>query len=204
MVQTEIEGHLIVCLRQLLEAKRAAAVWQISHGELFLLWYVQHRDGLVLPGEISEAMSVSTARIARLLHSLEGKGLIRRKKRHGDHRKVFVTLTEAGGVTWRRHTTASTGRIAAIVDELGEADAEEFMRISERIVSISLALSSAEEGETMSRQVPAELILRNRNGTERAFTLTRCGPGHLAMIEALQETCAADHAARAVRSGNER
>jgi hypothetical protein len=39
----------------------------------------------------------------------------------------------------------------------------------------------------MSRQVPAELILRNRNGTERAFTLTRCGPGHLAMIEALQE-----------------
>lgn len=145
MVQTdtEIKETLLSCIRQLISCKEGRISLAAYQGELVLLCYVQHRGGLVLPSEISEAMSVSSSRIARLLNTLEAKGLVYRSHDTVDHRKVFVTLTDEGVRYTEEAFDRIHKRISAIIDALGEEDTEEFIRISKKIISISLALSSA-------------------------------------------------------------
>ena len=91
-------------------------------------------------------MSVSTARIARLLNTLESRCLIIREMDQTDRRRVFVTLTEEGNRRVEAVYQRVHRRITAIINELGEEDTETFVRIAERIVSISIALNSKETG----------------------------------------------------------
>jgi DNA-binding MarR family transcriptional regulator len=109
--------------------------------------HLKRQSNLVLPSELSEAMSVSTARIARLLNTLEDRGLIQRSMDLSDRRKIVVRLTEAGeryleAVYERTHRRAS-----AVIDALGAEDTEAFIRIAEKIVDISRSLGAEETGE---------------------------------------------------------
>ena len=65
-------------------------------GELFVLNYLDHREGEVHPKELSEKMAVSTARIARLLNHMEEKSLVTRLPDPGDNRQIIVQLTPDG------------------------------------------------------------------------------------------------------------
>ena len=78
-----------------------------------------------------------------VLKTLEAKGLVYRSHDTVDHRKVFVTLTDEGVRYTEEAFDRIHKRISAIIDALGEEDTEEFIRISKKIISISLALSSA-------------------------------------------------------------
>ena len=77
-------------------------------GEQFVLGFIAHTEGSVIPSDISAAMGISTARIAAALNNLESKGLITRRIDMSDRRKILVELTEAGrekvaAIGFRRH-----------------------------------------------------------------------------------------------------
>ena len=74
------------------------------HGEQFVLTYVAHHDGSVIPSDISAEMGISTARIAAALGSLESKGLITRRIDEKDRRRILVELTSAGREKEAEHT----------------------------------------------------------------------------------------------------
>ena len=146
MDQTEREERFLACLRQLLGCEEGRSCMAASRGELCLLMHVKRQNGLVLPSELSEAMSVSTARVARLLNTLEDRGLVQRSMDLSDRRKIVVTLTVEGeryleAVYERTHKRAS-----AVIDALGAEDTEAFIRIAEKIADISRSLSAEEAG----------------------------------------------------------
>ena len=127
MDQTEREERLMASLRQLVGCEEGRSCVAASRGELCLLMHLKRQSDLVLPSELSEAMSVSTARIARLLNTLEDRGLIQRSMDLSDRRKIVVKLTEAGeryleAVYERTHRRAS-----AVIDALGAEDTEAFI-----------------------------------------------------------------------------
>ncbi|MEL4105596.1 MarR family winged helix-turn-helix transcriptional regulator [Oscillospiraceae bacterium WX1] len=115
-------------------------------GEMFILHFISHQSGDVLPSELSAAMKTSTARVAMALKSLEGKGLIERRIDKEDRRRVKVSMTQAG----RDMITCQHGemrrRVEQILTVLGEKDTLEYLRIVGRMIEISKNLAANQEG----------------------------------------------------------
>lgn len=102
-------------------------------GEQFVLGFIAHTEGSVIPSDISAAMGISTARIAAALNNLESKGLITRRIDMSDRRKIRVELTEAGREKDAAHTETIMRMITRMLENLGEADAVEFLRILKKL-----------------------------------------------------------------------
>ena len=147
MDQTEREERLMASLRQLVGCEEGRSCMAASRGELCLLMHLKRQSDLVLPSELSEAMSVSTARIARLLNTLEDRGLIQRSMDLSDRRKIVVKLTEAGERYLKEVYKRTHRRASAVIDALGAEETETFIRIAEKIVDISRSLSDEEARE---------------------------------------------------------
>ena len=146
MDQTEREERLMASLRQLVGCEEGRNCVAASRGELCLLMHLKRQSDLVLPSELSEAMSVSTARVARLLKTLEDRALIQRSIDPTDRRRIIVKLTEEGERYLEAVYVRTHKRASAVIEALGAEDTEAFIRIAEKIVDVSRSLS-AEEAE---------------------------------------------------------
>ena len=102
-------------------------------GELFVLNYLDHREGEVHPKELSEKMAVSTARIARLLNHMEEKSLVTRLPDPGDNRQIIVQLTPDGAKAVEGARREVISYLAKMLESLGPEDARAYIRIQEKI-----------------------------------------------------------------------
>ncbi len=109
---------------------------RLARGELLALYYLQCHDGGVYPRELSDEMSVSTARIAAMLRDMEEKGWIVRQEAPSDNRHVLVTLTEEGRSEMRRQREKTLDSVSAALKALGPEDAKELIRILNRLNEI--------------------------------------------------------------------
>lgn len=105
-------------------------------GEIFVLQCVYQYKGELAPGEISNIMDISSARIAATLNSLEKKGLITRQIDLSDRRRIIVELTPAGEDRAEKHNQFVMEDTATLLGLLGERDATEYVRITERLAEL--------------------------------------------------------------------
>ena len=119
--------------------RRAPQNWlgDFSRGELFLLRYLYINDGTAWPGAMRDAMQTSTARIAAALNSMESKGWVKRESDERDHRRKLVHLTETGAAYIEEHRKRALRNITKLLRELGQEDAAEYFRITQRMEVIS-------------------------------------------------------------------
>jgi len=120
-------------LHKMRKRKNEKRINDSLHGEQFVLAYVAHHDGSVIPSDISAEMSISTARIAAALGSLESKGLITRRIDEKDRRRILVELTDAGREKEAEHAKGIMRVLVRMLENLGEADAIEFLRILKKV-----------------------------------------------------------------------
>lgn len=106
---------------------------------MFVLDFLLKHDGQALPGKMGEAMCVSSARTAAVLNALERKGDILRLPDEADHRRVRVVLTEEGRKRIQRVHEDAHQSVKAILTELGDQDAAEFLRLLKRLVTVAQA-----------------------------------------------------------------
>ena len=115
------------------------------HGEMFILDYLERKNGTVMPGELSVMMRDSSARTAIALRNLEQKGYIERDIDKRDRRKILVSITEEGRKLARDERAALLRKMKLIVSELGEEDTREYIRIVGRIAKT--IIKHKEEGK---------------------------------------------------------
>lgn len=101
-------------------------------GEHFILAYVYHHDS-ALPGEMAEIMQTSTAYVAKMLRSLEEKGLISRTLDVNDRRRILVTATEKGKKQAEKDYACVTDGVKWMLKSLGDEDAAALVRILHKI-----------------------------------------------------------------------
>ena len=99
-----------------------------TRGESFILHRIIEKGELV-PGDISGAIGVSSARVAAALNSLERKGFITREIDLNDRRRIIVKPTPAGAEFAEKAQMTHVGMFARMLSLLGEDDAREFVRI---------------------------------------------------------------------------
>ncbi|MCL1977397.1 MAG: MarR family winged helix-turn-helix transcriptional regulator [Candidatus Bathyarchaeota archaeon] len=101
----------------------------------FILFYIELRQE-VLPKDISNAMGVSTARVAIALNELAEKELITREIDDDDRRRIIVKLTPKGRKVSAEQKQKFIDGMAEFLTKLGEHDAKEYVRIMGRIVEM--------------------------------------------------------------------
>lgn len=89
-------------------------------------------------GAISEAMGVSTARVAVLLKKMESKGLITRESDRADARVTVVCLSEAGKTAAERMQENILEHISYVIDQVGM---EKLIQLIELSVEVKAAMS---------------------------------------------------------------
>lgn len=106
-------------------------------GELFILKYLYEKNAAVLPSELSEALGSSTSRISAALGSLEKKVLIHREIDTSNRRNILVTITSAGRERIMAMTKQRHNHLTAILTEMGEKNARDFVRLITLFFEIS-------------------------------------------------------------------
>lgn len=109
---------------------------KLMFGEAFVLKFLHENNNVAYPKELSDAMNVSTARIARLLNKLEENEKITRTPDPNDCRKILVTITTNGIQEVLEHKKRNMVFFASLLEQLGEEDAKEYVRINKKIVNI--------------------------------------------------------------------
>ena len=102
-------------------------------GEMFALHYIAKQEAPVLPGEISDEMNVSSARIAQTLNNIEKKGWITRKIDPSDRRRILVELTPEGQKVDEAQRQCMLDKAIQMLSVLGEEDAKEYVRITGKL-----------------------------------------------------------------------
>ena len=109
---------------------------RLNRGEQSVLQYLLVHESPAHPGDLSRSLEVSTARVAALLGVMEGKGLIARSADPEDNRQVIVTLLPAGIQAIRTIRIQARDAVVRMLEKLGPEDAEEYLRIQKKIVSL--------------------------------------------------------------------
>jgi DNA-binding MarR family transcriptional regulator len=106
------------------------------HGETVILHSIACKNCDVLPGQISDEINVSSARVASALGSLESKGYITRRIDENDRRKILVSATESGKVFAKKQHQEFINGLSSLLTSLGEEDAKEYIRLMNKIAEI--------------------------------------------------------------------
>ncbi len=143
-----ITENFIRRVATLIKLGRPMRYSSFARGSMRILNYLHSQPEPVCAGELSDILDASSARVAAVLRSLEGKGYIARSIDSRDRRKVLVHITEAGEKLIQIRNRELDQYFAQIVDELGEEDAREGLRILDRIIEIAERLEKVPDKAT--------------------------------------------------------
>lgn len=109
---------------------------EFNCGEIGVLSTLAFDQNPVTAGELSEKLNVTTARIARILNSLESKQYIRRKNDRTDRRKIFVTITKKGKELADSTKKEIMDKIVQVIQEVGYDEIQTYISIVLKIKSV--------------------------------------------------------------------
>lgn len=124
--------HTLIFASNLRGKKR---INEIAKGEKFIICYLyQHEKAL--PGEIAGQMRTTTAHVAKMLRSLDERGIVSRTLDETDRRRILVSLTDKGKEVAKSYAEEVTGMLEKLLMTLGEQDAEDYVRITKKVVGV--------------------------------------------------------------------
>lgn len=91
----------------------------------------------VTAGRISDALNISTARVAVLIRKMVGKGLVTKEQGLLDARITIVRLTDLGEKTIREMKEEMYGVMGRVIDAVGIERLTEFLEIAEEIRKVT-------------------------------------------------------------------
>jgi DNA-binding MarR family transcriptional regulator len=136
MDSDDLAKELLHYMHLIQKARNQKLIQEGIQGEAFILHFIKKQRNGVIPGQISESLGISSARVATVLNSLEGKGFITRKIDNDDMRRIIVELTEKGIEQADEQRKRHMKMMKNILMRLGEEDAKEYVRITGKLAGI--------------------------------------------------------------------
>lgn len=135
-------------LKQLLETFDSVNVDKITttlklslKGENLLLLCLHELGGRSTPGKLVEKLDYTAARLSAVIKSLENKGFVKRMKDIGDRRSTIVSITAEGKAHFERLKQEILKNAGIIIENLGEDDVYELLRIVKKLSTITNSLT---------------------------------------------------------------
>ena len=129
LAETLIDYQILLRL-----APVAQKLSNLDKGTFLALNFLMPKQNVTHPKELSQKMSVSSARIAALLNHMEQEGLILRVPDPDDNRQIIISLTNKGEELIKNKRAEVVDLMAETLEELGPDEAETYMRIQKKIL----------------------------------------------------------------------
>lgn len=133
---TQLAERLIDMRTRTPQLKMERTMSQIARGEVLALNYLAANGNQAYPKDMSKALMLTTARIAAMLKSLEGQGMVTRTPDPADNRQVIVSLTKKGAALVEERLSGMVHSVAKMLEALGEEDAKAYVRIQAKLVEL--------------------------------------------------------------------
>lgn len=115
--------------------KNASVLTESVKGENYVLSYLANAPEDVNPKEISNILSVSSARTAVILKNMEKRELVLRYQDPDNHRQTLVKILPAGIEKNLLIKETFANSVSGLIDALGEGDFKQYMDLKKRILS---------------------------------------------------------------------
>lgn len=125
--------EIVEILPTIAHSHKKKVVEKVSKGECHILGILCIHNGELVAGDIARITSVSTARVAAVIKSLEEKGYVNRVPVEGDRRKTKVKITDKGRAVSEDLVQEAITKTSSFLEYLGPEDAENFIRIIHRM-----------------------------------------------------------------------
>lgn len=112
-------------------------------GENMLMSILNSLGGQSTPGEIIQYFDFTPARLSALVKTLEAKGFVKKVHNKKDRRTSTIILTSEGTLHYMRYREQAIKNALVIVEQLGEEDVCEFLRIIKKVSDISNSVSES-------------------------------------------------------------
>ena len=136
MDYTQLAIQLIDLRAAAPQIKMERTMAQAVRGEVLALNYLAANGNRAYPKDMSRALMLTTARVAAMLRSLEGQGLVTRTPDPADSRQVIVTLTEKGVTMVEERRGGMIRSVSKMLEALGEVDAKAYVRIQAKLIEL--------------------------------------------------------------------
>ena len=136
MDYTQLAIRLIDLRAAAPQIKMERTMAQAVRGEVLALNYLAASGNRAYPKDMSRALMLTTARVAAMLRSLEGQGLVTRTPDPADSRQVIVSLTEKGVTLVQERRTGMIRSVSKMLEALGEEDAKAYVRIQAKLIEL--------------------------------------------------------------------
>lgn len=144
----QLAEELVRTIRSLNKSSFVMDLNRYAKGEMLVLNYLyQHREELIVPGDISNFTGTSSARIATILGSLEEQGYLTREIDRTDRRKILVAITEKGESVARTHHDFMLNRLASVLEYMGENESQQFLQSIKTFVEAGKLVLQKQEME---------------------------------------------------------
>ncbi|WP_124101114.1 MarR family transcriptional regulator [Ruminococcus sp. Marseille-P6503] len=111
---------------------------EFFQGELKMLNYLSSNGSdNISPSDLCRNLYMTSARVAAALKSAERKGYVKRRISDSDRRVVIVSLTEEGRRYAQQKKDGLSKKLYRLLEQLGEKDSAELIRIIRRLTEIS-------------------------------------------------------------------
>lgn len=120
------------------QAKAERQMLKRIKGHIFVITYLSANNNKAYPKDLSDAMMVSTARVAVILRQLEENGMITRATDPEDNRQVIVSLTEKGQTTAEKYHSEALESVVKMLEYLGPEDALSYIRIRKKLLKMNM------------------------------------------------------------------
>jgi DNA-binding MarR family transcriptional regulator len=109
------------------KAIEALGMMPLSMSELHIIEAVGDNNGNCIMSDIAHRLRITLPTLTAAADRLEEKGYIQRHRSSADRRRVSVTLTQDGGLAYRRHAEFHTRMVDAFLEGLERAKVPELI-----------------------------------------------------------------------------
>jgi len=138
MTYLELARQLAEVNKKMLKISEYTKMEDANRGENVLLSYLMYHNGEATPAELSEALHVSTARIAVLLNKMERKKLVERQKHPDNNRNTIVKLLPAGKKLNEEKEKDFNQGVISFFETLGEEKAALFVELQSELANFMI------------------------------------------------------------------
>ena len=133
MDYSDLSGDFLKTMYKFYRNRPQKQIHNAMHGEAFVLHFIAQSDDFVIPGDIENAMNISSARVTAVLNGLENKGLVTRRIDSADRRRTILTLTPEGETKVSEDTKQLLELAVEMLEFLGDEDSRHFLRILNKL-----------------------------------------------------------------------
>lgn len=135
--RVEAIGELIKRFKPRFDVEQVSGLTVNELSVLLTIYGLSKKNSSLTMSDVGEVIGLCRPAMSQVAVKLESKGMIKRETDKSDRRKVLVSVTKKAADILQKAENIRKETFFKVVTEMGERDADEFIRLANKFISIT-------------------------------------------------------------------